>query len=354
MKITKFMKAKVLVLSMIMASVSLLQSCGGDDDEDSPVQVDTTELIAVISTANTTIGAAVEGLDEGQYMNGSKAILQKKIDLAQTVLDDDTFSQGAVDNTVIAINNALIVFEKSKNIPIDPNDLVGYWKFSASTGTSVQDFSGNEFTGTFGNEAGFGEGTPQWSEDRHGDANNAISFDNGAKITVPYNTVLNPGVMSISVWVKADVIKGNNRFIGLHSWNGYKFQLQDANKAFFTSATTEGVFDKDTNPELDLNTWYHLTVTVGDGKTTFFINGVQSQVWEDTPGTFVKVEGHDLVFGVGSSKYAATDANYDDDKIIPLAWGGYFQGALDDIRIYKTVLTASQVKGLYYAEKVQD
>ena len=70
----------------------------------------------------------------------------------------------------------------------------------------------------------------------------------------------------------------------------------------------------------------------------------------------VTVTGHDLTFGVGSSKYAATTDNYDnvghpDYHVIPLEWGGYFRGMLDEVRMYNTVLTATQVASIYNIEK---
>jgi hypothetical protein len=160
--------------------------------------------------------------------------------------------------------------------------------------------------------------------------------------------------MSISVWVSAAEILESNRFIGLHSWNGFKFQLQSANKAFFTASTSDGIFDKDTDPALDINTWYHLTVTVGDDNLVFYINGEETQTWDDVTGTMTQVSGNNLVFGRGSAEYAATADNYDTDLIIPLDWGGYFHGSLDEIRIYNTILTATQVASIYELEKVSE
>jgi hypothetical protein len=353
MKLTKFLKARVLILTILLGGSLLVQSCGGSDDEGpAAVVIDKAALQSAIGNASTVGSSAVEGTAEGQYVYGSIADLLAAIDLAQGVLDNSNSTQVAIDNTVIALNAALDVFDSNAIVPIDPANLVGQWTFDEGSGTTVADFSGNNFSGTFGSVAGFGGGTPEWTVDRYGNDNKAILFDLGAKITVPYNNALNPTVMSISVWIRADENRDSNRFMGLHSWNGYKFQLQSANKSFFTAATSDGIWDRDTDPSLELNTWYHLAVTIGDGNMTFYINGTETKVWEDTPGTMATVTDHDLVFGVGSSQYADTADNYDADKIIPLAWGGYFHGAMDEVRIYKSVLTASQVTSIYDTEKV--
>jgi Concanavalin A-like lectin/glucanases superfamily len=353
MKLTKFLKSKILLLAILLGGSLIVQSCGGDDDDTpAPVVINKAVLQSTLSSVSTAASSAVEGTAEGQYVYGSVADLQDAITLAQGVLDNANSTQTAIDNTVIALNAALDVFYANAIVPIDPANLVGQWTFDEGSGTTVADFSGNNFSGTFGSVAGFGGGTPEWTVDRYGNDNKAILFDLGAKITVPYNNALNPAVMSISVWIRADENRDSNRFIGLHSWNGYKFQLQSANKSFFTAATSDGIHDRDTDPGLELNTWYHLAVTIGDGNMKFYINGTETKVWDNTPGTMATVADHDLVFGVGSSQYADTTDNYDADKIIPLAWGGYFHGAMDEVRIYKSVLTASQVSSIYDTEKV--
>lgn len=345
----RFSITKFWMLALIItAGLLTISSCDKDDDE----TVSKTALATAIDNAEDLIANAQEGTADGNYIIGSKATLQTAIDLAQGVFDDADATQTEVDNAVIALNNAMTVFGDSTIVPIDPDNLNGHWTFDEGTGTSVSDYSGNNLTGTFGNEPGFGADQPVWTTDRYGNANQALLFNNGAKVTIPYNTLINPAKMSVSLWVNAKEIRGNNRFMGLHSWNGYKFQLQDGNKSFFTASTSDGIWDRDTDPPLELDTWYQLVVTMGDGNMTFYINGTKTTTWDNTPGTMVAVADHDLVFGVGSSKFAATPDNYDIDKIIPLDWGGYFYGSLDEIRIYKSVLTDSQVSSIYEAEKV--
>ena len=353
MRITNFLKSRVLILTVLLGGLLMVQSCGGSDDGPDPVN--TTNLQGAITEATNIVSAAVEGTAAGQYVYGSKAKLQTAIDLAKGVLASTTSTQIAVDNTVIALQQAMTVFAASAITPIDPTNLVGHWTFDAGTGTTVLDYSGNNFTGTLGrvNMGAWDGAVPTWTTDRYGNANKALAFNKGSKITIPYNTKLNPAKMSVSVWVSI-AEQRNNRFMGLHSWNGFKFEVQDGMKSFFTAATTaNGIFDRDfagANP-LVLNTWYHLVVTFGDGHMIFYVNGVMVQDWDNTPGTLALVTGHDLVFGVDSSKYAAVDTNYDVDKIIPLAWGNYLNGSLDEIRIYKSVLTGPQVTSIYNTEK---
>jgi hypothetical protein len=354
MKIMKLMvkKTSIVILAFLLGLASF--SCSSDDDDDDVI-IDKTELAASISEANTLISSTTEGTADGQYESGSQDILQDIIDLAQIVYDDEESTQTEVDNTVISLDAAIDTYYDSAIIPIDADNLVGQWTFDDGSGTVLTDYSGNDFDGTLedGSDT-WGGDLPTWTTDRYGDENKALNFDLGAHVTIPYNSALNPSEITITVWVKADEILESNRFIGLHSWNGYKFQLQSSNKPFFTANTDDATYDKDSDPTLDLDTWYHLAVTYGDGEMIFYVNGTEMDSYDELSGDLAAVTDHDLVFGQGSSQYASTTDDYDTDQIIPLAWGGYFHGSLDEIRIYKTVLTSSQISSIYEQEKVAE
>jgi len=350
----KASKINVFLLMLCLVTGFTMSSCS-DSDSDDKMVVDKSELNAAILEANTLIDDTEEGTADGQYQHGSKAELQKVVDVAQTVADNVGAAQIDVNNTVVALKAAVDAYKDAKVVPIAPDQLVGHWTFDEGEGTVVSDHSGNGFDGTFKNgPEAWGAGTPQWTADRYGNDGKAVAFDKGANVEIPYNTSLNPSNMTVSVWVRIDE-KRNNRFMGLHSWNGFKFEIQDANKAFFTINSTEGIYDRDTDPSLELDTWYHLVVTFGGGQTVFYINGVETQKWEDTPGTAKPLTTpYNLVFGQDfpTNKYAATADNYDNDQIIPLDWGNYMHGAMDEVRFYKSVLTSSQVSSIYALEKV--
>ena len=354
MKNMKKLKFIMLLCVVLSGSIALLQSCSSDDDSGgSPPTADKAMLKTTITTAIALKSDTEEGTAVGNYTEGSQATLQAAIDLAQGIFDNPASTQAQVNAAVVSLDTAIADYNAAVVEEIDPANLVGHWKFDEGSGTTTADDSGNNFTGTFGAETMLDDAAehPVWTTDRYGIANKALLFDKGSKVTVPYNAAINPPMMSISVWIRIDETRDNNRFIGLHEWEGYKFQTQTIDKAFFTSHTTEGTYDKDTDPPLEVGQWYHLAVSAGDGNTTFYINGAQVEQWDDTPGTMFPDSSHDLTFGVGSSQYAATTDNYDTDGIIPAEWGGYFHGAVDEIRIYKTILSATQVTSIYNAEK---
>jgi hypothetical protein len=358
----KMKPLKLMLLATTLLSALFIASCSSDDE---PVEGDKTELSAAIADIEDRIAEAEEGTLEGQYQVGAKATLQIAVDAAKLTVADPKAEQAKVNSVLANLLSELEAFEAKVVEPIDVANLVGRWRFDEGTGTTANDESDNGFDGTFKTgHADWGAGFPTWTTDRFNVANKAVHFDDGANIEVPYNTALNPTAeISISVWVKADEIRADNRFIGLQSWIGYKFQLQSGNHAFVSVGYAGGTYDKDGQVALPLNEWHHLVATFGDSKTIIYLDGIaiEASTYNDTPNPPVSISGkpYNLVFGQDfpTNKYAAGDgANFNtvghaEYHVIPLAWGGYFHGSLDEIRIYKSDLSASQVLSIYNAEK---
>lgn len=356
MKIMKtFLNKSIwMILAMIVFAGFIMNSC---DDDKEPTPVDKTVLLDSITVATQLLSDTEEGINDGQYPTAARTALQTAITSAQSVASSTTVTQEEVNNAVVALQNAMNTYRESKIAPVAEADLVGHWSFNEGTGTVANDNSANGFDGTFKTgPTAWGAGFPVWAADRNGDAGKAIHFDEGANIEVPYNTNLNPRQISIALWINPDLINANNRFIGLHSWIAYKFQLQEANRPFFTvHSEDDAYFDRDAEVNLPIQQWHHIAVTFGGGKMIFYIDGDVVKTWENTPGQAISIASnpYNLVFGQDfpTDQYAATPDNYDNDKKIPLDWGGYFHGYLDEIRIYKAVLTASQVNTIYNREK---
>lgn len=351
---------KLMLMAITLLALVFIASCSSDDDE--PVEGDKTELIAAIDEVQDILDNAEEGTLEGQYQTGAKAELQEAIDKAQDVVDDKTAEQGEVNSALANLNTALETFQAKVVEPVDVANLVARWRFDEGTGTTATDATENNFDGTFKNgHANWGAGFPEWSTDRFGTAGKALHFDKGGNIEIPYNTALNPSKISISIWLKADEIRENNRFIGLQSWLGYKFQLQSTNRPYFSISTNEGIREEDAQQELPVDEWFHVVATFGDGKLTFYINGDGKITSFNMTGegSSIANKPYNLVIGQDfpTDKYSLNDGtNFNvegnaDYHVIPLAWGGYFHGSLDEVRIYKSALTASQVMAIYNAEK---
>jgi hypothetical protein len=357
MTMKKLISKSILLLLLMVAFAGLvnLSSCSDDDDDPAEV-VDKVALQTAIVDATLLLESTDEGNNDGQYPTEARTDLQTAIDAAEAVETSTTSTQAQVDAAVNSLNAAMDTYEAAVVTPIAEADLIVHYTFNEGTGTTITDMSANELNGIFKNgPVAWGAGIPEWAEDRNGEAGMALHFNNGANVEVPYNTKLNPETMTISLWINADEINENNRFLGLQSWVGYKFQLQSTNRPFFTVQSTDGTWDRDAEVELPINAWHHIAVTFGAGHMIFYVDGTQVKDFDNTPGTAVSISGtpYNLVIGQDfpTDQYAAVTTNFDIDHKIPLEWGGYFRGLLDEFRMYKTVLSASQIQSIYDREK---
>ncbi len=346
----------------IMLAVLLLliafQSCKKDDGP-AAIPVDKTRLRARLDSANAGYALAQEGVQVGQFEVGSKAVFKTAIDAATTVNTNTNAAQTEVNNAYVNLGQAGIVFLGKRVQEIAPDKLVLYLKMDGN----ANDASGKGFNGVL--KAGsnlWGAGTPTPTKDRYGVASKAYHFFKGGNIEIPYNPALNPAKeITVSVWARMDsnaVVAGNNYILGLNRWNGYKLNIQQAGYAFFTIKTTTGIIDHDNaSPTLDINKWYHITVSYKAGSMNFYLDGALVKTWPNLTGDPVAVKNTiNLVIGqdLPTSLYqntATSEKNDADGNNFHGPWGGYFRGDLDEVRIYNIALSDTQVKSIYNAEK---
>jgi hypothetical protein len=360
---TQFRIPAMFCVAAMLAAIVVV-SCSKDDVIPPP---DLTALKASIAAAQAVLNATVEGKNDGQYPVGSKTALQTAIAQAQAIVDNTATIQAEADAAKTSLDLAVTTYQGLVITPIAKDALIAHWSFDEGTGTVANDDSGNGFNGTLKNgpnATGWKAVLPTWAADRTGAANKAIHFD-GGNVEVPYNTKLNPTSMTVAVWLKGDVIKAGNRFLGLQSWIGYKFELQEANRPFLSIGYSDGTYDRDSQQNLPVSQWHHVVATYKAGEMVFYVDGQLIKTWTDTPNAPVSISSkpYNLVIGQDfpTDKYFMGDpgdgTNFNDPTkpdqyhVIPVVWGGFFQGSLDELRMYNTVLTATQVSQLYDREK---
>jgi chitodextrinase len=195
--------------------------------------------------------------------------------------------------------------------------LVAAYSFNEGTGTAVADSSGNGNTGTIAGAAWTTAG-------RYG---GALSFNGGARINITDSASLRLTTgMTLEAWVNPtavnsawrDVIyKGNdNYFLEATSTSGGA----PAGGGTFGSAGAE-VYGTASIPT---NTWTHLAVTYDGAKLQLYINGSLAATRTQTGN--IATSTNPLQIG-GDSIY-----------------GQYFAGLIDEVRVYNTALTASQIQ----------
>ncbi|MCK4569493.1 MAG: LamG domain-containing protein [Bacteroidales bacterium] len=335
----------------LMASL-ILTNCKKDDDD--PVPVDFTVLDARITEAQDLHDAAVEGTAIGEYEAGSKAAFQVAIDLATDVRNAAGI-QASVDAAVVNLQAAIDGFESKKITEIAPENLIANWLFNGD----ATDASGNSHDGTL--EVGhvnWGGGSVISVEDRFGNADYAYKFEGGGNIVVPQDPSLNPPELTIVTWINLYETWAHSYFLSNDIWNCWKFQVQDANKPFFTrkilkddGSGENAWIDKDANTGiLENGVWTHIAMTYQSGEMIFYINGEETMLWDDFP-TGTPVDPNPLVdICIGQSLPTSAFSDVPGDPYEWKEWLGYLKGSLDDLKMYNIVLTGTQVNQIYIWE----
>jgi hypothetical protein len=336
-------------------------SCSDDSDDNKPVvTADKTKLSALIDSTTSVHNAAVEGTKPGNFATGSKATFKTAIDAGTATKNNTAATQTVVNTAESALRRAAKEFDSKRIQEVSVANLMAHWKFEGNANDATA--NGNNGTPKTGyittpnsNPATkmMGTAVPMMTADRFGRPNQAYAFDNGAYIEVPYKLSLNPQAITISAWVKRNDTNEGNYIVSMNRWQGYKLQLQSANKPFMTVATTSTIADKDAESGIVGTDWTHVVSSYVDGTMKFYINGALVKTWTDVSGALKAIPqpvplciGQQLPNSIwDSAPTGGQAADY-----FQFYGESFFKGQMDDIRIYNKALSDSEVNSIYTAE----
>jgi len=237
---------------------------------------------------------------------------QKIVGVVDPTTDQDAATKKYVDDQI-----------RAGFLPSDEH-LVGYWAFDDGSGTVAVDGSGNGLNGTL-------VGTPAWVA---GVVGTGLDFDGtNDYVTISHDAAFNfpNDEFTISVWINKAWVDTNNHIVS---------HLDGALDGWYIAVQYHGGADKDyvafrTNDNVEILAFEHglsddewgLVTFTWDGTTlTGYINAV-----EKGSAGLASVQSADtpLYFGV----WSVGSARYD--------------GKMDEVRIYSTALTTSEIKALY-------
>jgi hypothetical protein len=209
-------------------------------------------------------------------------------------------------------------------IPI--TGLVGWWNLDEGSGTSAADSSGNNNTGTLTNG-------PTWTTG--GKINGAVTFSSASSqyVSVPYSAALEPTTaLTVSAWVKPNAATGEAIIASPdnNGWTaGWRLVVDGSPNLNATIVTTNtsprATAIKVPGPAAGI--WTHVAF-VYDGSTfTAYENGIA--------GTPTAVTGT-IVYGANQYLPIGHDPGV-----------SYFDGQIDDVRIYNRALGAGEIQHLY-------
>jgi len=210
--------------------------------------------------------------------------------------------------------------------------LVGHWTFEDGTGTIAGDYSGNGNDGTL--QASMTE--DDWVDGKLG---TALDFDgSNDSVSVPTQPEFeNLQQITVAGWFKTDSFSGN--FHGLLDITGilrmyHRFDTNDVTIGT-PGWSTPGTWN--TTANLSVGVWYHVAATydytqpVGTGSIVY-INGSNANATAGVAegGSFTPPASAPVTLGVAN-----------------LSGNRYYDGVLDDFRIYNRILSAEEMLSLY-------
>ncbi len=205
-------------------------------------------------------------------------------------------------------------------------DLVGYWKMEEGGGTKARDLSG------WGNDASL-VGSPTWTPGAKGLAINLNGSTSYGLVSDQANLDATTG-LTLSAWIKPGA-QGNQDIISraiLGSVDGYTLGLSPSSPGTvfmqLNEATTGNAYRLDslTHYPFNGNTWMHVAATYDGTTMRMYINGVEEQS-NSGPSS---IAANLLNLGIGAQSDGARR----------------FRGHLDEVRIYRRALSASEIVAL--------
>jgi prepilin-type N-terminal cleavage/methylation domain-containing protein len=206
-------------------------------------------------------------------------------------------------------------------------DAVGVWSFETlETGNIVLDSSG------YGNHGTVSGAALVLGMDQMG---NALQFDGvDDYVNCGNDNSLNlTDAITIEAWVKPNTITGgDDTIVSKGSWWGPYWFRQVSSSINFTWGTSSTNFDALTQPNFfSVKNWQHVAITKSGNNFILYGNG-------------------GLLIAKTSSVEIGSSASYYFNIGRQTYEGIYrFDGLIDEVRIYNTALTATQIQSQYYA-----
>src|SRR5262245_34944109 len=204
--------------------------------------------------------------------------------------------------------------------------LVAAYGFEEGSGSSALDSSGNSNTGTLGS----GVTRTSSSQGRFGAA---LSYNGAGYVTIPGAASLNlTSAMTLEAWVFPTAAAGNWSTVLMKEQPGhfvytlYAGSPTNRPNVYFNTSTASGGQRGLAGPSaLPLNAWSHLAGTYDGATLRLYVNGAQvaSQAYTGS-----------IMVSSGALRIGGNDI-----------WSGeYFQGRIDEIRIYNRALTQASIQ----------
>ncbi|HMA59580.1 MAG TPA: LamG domain-containing protein [Halanaerobiales bacterium] len=218
--------------------------------------------------------------------------------------------------------------------------LVGYWSMDEGRGNTVSDFSGNGNDGTL-------EGDPQWVDGRHG---KALDFDGSSDYVAIDNLYYNSGgeipYLTVSAWVKIPEGGGSWSILDYDRSEYFTFAegrlVTDGTVEFDTTSSGGSVDDFGGTTNIEDGNWHHVAAVFDSSDTN------DKKIYVDGELDNEKnAYGDGVALGTGVTRYGFIGDGSEASSFDGGRNSLYYQGKVDEIRLYHRALSDSEIQDLY-------
>ncbi len=266
---------------------------------------------------------------------------------AGTEISTDKWVSTRTNSSVQSGNLAIFLYNQAFNEDVD--DVIFYRYYQVEDKTYPTPFVNGIREGKVtdysihNNVAILDENTPRWVANSivgegayQFDGINYINLSSAYWQSV-FNNVIDNN-FTISAWIKPTVLS-HSSIVGQRYGDSMVFGMRANGKLFLNMDDTRSN-SPESNNSLSINEWQHITVSFenngANSSANFFINGKMDGSGIAWDGNGIEPQSH-LYIGWQSREESG--------------FPGYFNGLIDDVRIYNRVLNKDEIKKLYESTK---
>lgn len=221
-------------------------------------------------------------------------------------------------------------------VRIAGEEIAGKWELDEGSGTTASDSSGYGVNGTLTNG-------PTWSSDTYSNSGNSVLFDGSNDyITVPNSSFLNPSSgITFGTWFKANSLSGARSILSKTETGGYNLTMSTPSPCLTDYICglvwINGAYRVASIPTSGLETgkWYYFLISYNGSTLKMYQDGEEVASTNIT-GSIGYSFGNPFCIGSEATNVGCTG-------------GQYFNGNIDEVRVYGKGLIASEVRSLYTA-----
>lgn len=210
-----------------------------------------------------------------------------------------------------------------------PGELILHLPLNEGSGTTAADSSGNGLNATLNGGAAWGAGRS---------TSKALSLDGSSGyLALPNGVLSGLGDFTVALWVYANSVTKGSRIFDFGSsdiayWCLFAADWSGALRATVTGTTNFGEQSITASSALSAGKWVHLVLTLSGTTGTLYVDGVAAATAINTAIDLAPFQlGNTTQNWLGRAQYASDP---------------YFNGRMQDLRIYSGALSASEIAAL--------